>query len=97
MPPIPKEVSVSLLDRALSLSYRRINADVVAPELTFSEHTAFASLLGPLPTRAAYFMRLLFTSGPTDWAERPLPDRLHFAYPMLRISRVARKSMRPAK
>jgi hypothetical protein len=85
------------LDRALDLSYRRINADAVPPELTYAEHSAFAGLLGPLPVRLAYFTRLLFTPGTTDWADRDLPERMHFAYPMVRISRVLRKSVRPAK
>lgn len=97
LPVTPEGVPISSLNRALSLSYRRINADVIAPELTFSEHAAFARLLGPAPTRLLYFARLLFTPSPTDWAERPLPEHLHFAYPMLRISRVVRKTVRAAK
>lgn len=97
IPPIPNEVPPPSVDRALALSHRRINADIVAPELTFSEHAAFARLLGPTSTQLVYFARLLLTPSPTDWAERPLPERLHFAYPMLRISRVVRKSVRAAK
>lgn len=97
IPATPHELSRSSLERALALSYRRINADIVAPELTFSEHAAFARLLGPASIQLVYFTRLLFTPGPTDWAEGSLPDRLHFAYPMLRISRVVRKSVRAAK
>ena len=97
VPAIPGEVSASSLDHALALSYRRIRANIVPPELTFSEHAAFAALLGPLPARLAYFTRLLLTPSPTDWAEHALPDRLHFAYPVLRLSRVVRKSVRTAK
>jgi hypothetical protein len=97
IPALPHEVSATSLDRALTLTYRRINADAVAPELTLSEHTAFAKLLGPASTQLLYFTRLLFTPGPTDWVERPLPDRLYFAYPMLRLSRIMRKSVRTAK
>lgn len=95
--PIPADVSAISVERAVALSYRRINAQTVAPELTFAEHSAFAALLGSWPTQLAYFTRLLLTPGPTDWAEQALPERLHFAYPMLRISRMFRKSVRAAK
>jgi hypothetical protein len=96
-PSLLKEVSPAALDRAVALSYRRLNAEVVAPELTFAEHSAFAALLGSVPARFKYFSRLFLTPGPTDWTDQPLPERLHFAYPMLRISRVLRKSVRAAK
>jgi len=96
-PWVPDEVSQSALERAAALSYRRLNAEIVAPELTFAEHSAFAALLGSVPARFKYFSRLLLTPWPTDWADQPLPEHLHFAYPMLRISRVLRRSVRPAK
>jgi hypothetical protein len=94
---IPNEVSLSSIDHALSLSYHRANAESIPPELTFAEHFAFAALLESLSTRLAYFTRLLFTPGTADWADRDLPEHMHFAYPMVRISRVLRKSVRPAK
>ena len=97
IPALPNGISATSLDRALTLTYRRINAETVAPELTFSEHRAFAGLLGSASRQLLYFTRLLFTPSPTDWTECPLPDRLHFAYPMLRLSRIMRKSVRAAK
>jgi len=81
-----------VIRQSLALCFRRINTASSPTALSLAEHRAFAKLLGDRRAMLRYFVLLMSTPGPAEWAEFPLPDRLHFAYPLVRLVRMMRRA-----
>jgi Uncharacterised nucleotidyltransferase len=100
--PLPQVVRhrIAADDRVTSAAHAVISALRAGEHHSFPTFRQHRLLLGTRRhwrNKGRYILRLILSPGASEWSLLPLPDRLAFLYPALRVARLAVRPLEPLR